>query len=471
MSSFCVKRIAIIGAGPAGLSAARYLIHQQAFESIVIFEQQAEVGGVWNYSKEPSKITRAPQTDPLSPPDPPVLPKDDKEAPIFPTPMYDDLNTNIPHSLMNFSDLPFPEGSIIFPPRQAVQSYLLTYSEPLRNIIRLCTKVNNVRLFKGDTGHDKWEVDSQHTVSAAVESETFDAVVVASGHYALPYVPRMKGIAEFHARYPGIISHSKTYRDNSPFIGKQTVVVGNAASGLDIARQINTVCHKPLLISAQHPAPQPQLEHTGGQEVPEIEEFLLEGPPAVRFKNGQVEQVDAVLFCTGYLFSFPFLDNTMLGDPPVVNTGRRVQGLYRHIFHIRHPTIVFPGLPIKAVPFPVCEGQAAVISRVWSNHLSLPPVPEMREWEKKELEIRGEAMHVFPSGGDIDYINSMHEWAMEATESKGKKPPIWEGELIWERNTYKNAKLAFEKQGRSAKSLTEIGFGYDPNAPILVSNF
>ena len=43
---FDISRVAIIGAGPAGLVAAKYLLGQQAFDQVVIFEQKYEVGGV-----------------------------------------------------------------------------------------------------------------------------------------------------------------------------------------------------------------------------------------------------------------------------------------------------------------------------------------------------------------------------------------------------------------------------------------
>lgn len=95
---FDVKRIAIIGAGPCGLSAAKYLVAQQAFDSVVVFEQNAEVGGVWYYSREPSASLHVPQVSPFCPPDAPV--KDPNgDAPLFASPMYQLLNTNIPWTI------------------------------------------------------------------------------------------------------------------------------------------------------------------------------------------------------------------------------------------------------------------------------------------------------------------------------------------------------------------------------------
>lgn len=42
--------------------------------------------------------------------------------------------------------------------------------------------------------------------------EWFDAVVVASGHYNVPYIPKIDGLKEFEQKYPGAIKHSKMFR-------------------------------------------------------------------------------------------------------------------------------------------------------------------------------------------------------------------------------------------------------------------
>lgn len=43
-------------------------------------------------------------------------------------------------------------------------------------------------------------------------TEDFDAVVVANGHFTVPYVPEIRGLAEFAQAYPGSVEHSKGYR-------------------------------------------------------------------------------------------------------------------------------------------------------------------------------------------------------------------------------------------------------------------
>lgn len=47
--------------------------------------------------------------------------------------------------------------------------------------------------------------------------QEFDAVVVASGHYNIPYIPNIPGLVEYEKRYPGSIMHSKHYRDTDAF--------------------------------------------------------------------------------------------------------------------------------------------------------------------------------------------------------------------------------------------------------------
>ena len=456
---FDVKRIAIIGAGPCGLASAKYLVAQDAFAKIDIFEQNSEVGGVWNYSPQPSETLHVPQVSPYTPPDPPL--RFEGKAPVFPSPMYHVLHTNIPRRLMQFSDLPFPEDSPIFPHRGLVQDYLVLYSQDIRQCIQFSRLVQDVRLRPVD-GKDQWDLDILSLETGKVTTATYDAVVAASGHYSVTYLPVVKNIKQFHSVHPGVITHAKLYRAPASFVGKKVIVVGNAASGLDIASQINSVCRKPLLLSVQTPTPGPNLEFVGAEEVPVIDEFMVV-ERGVKFADGRVEtDVDAIVFATGYLFTFPFLTTL---QPPLLTDGRRVHGLYRDLFHIDHPTLVFPGLPIKVVPFAVAESQACIFSRTWANLLPLPSRADMRKWEAEESQRRGASFHVWPKGGDAEFINWVHSWISQvetAGKTAGKMPPRWNNELIWERQIYADAKLKFEISGRTAKSLAELGFEYWP---------
>lgn len=131
--SFNVRSIAIIGAGPSGLAVAKYLLAEKAFERIDIFEQQSEVGGVWFYNSDVTGRISVPQTTPHGALEPPIWPKG-AHAPLFSNPMYDNLNTNIPKGLMQFSDQDFPSQSLLFPTREDVQEYILKYSQDVRSL-------------------------------------------------------------------------------------------------------------------------------------------------------------------------------------------------------------------------------------------------------------------------------------------------------------------------------------------------
>lgn len=363
---------------------------------------------------------------------------------------------------MKYGDQDFPHDGLIFPSRQVVQEYLVQYSQDIRHLIRFSTQVKNVSL-RREGSHDRWDVETVNLLDGQKSKDTFDAVVVANGHYATPFIPDVRNIKEFDAAHPGVISHAKTYRVPEDYAGKKVLVVGNASSGLDIASQISRHSKSPLLLSVHEPTPDENLEHVRAEEVPAIEEFLVK-EKGVRFTDGRVEKdLDAILYCTGYLFSFPFLESLI---PGLVSNGTRVYGLYKHLFNIDHPTLVFPGLPIRVVPFPVSEAHAAAFARVWSNSLALPSVKEMSQWEEEEAKRHGKSYHVFPKLGDADLLDEFHDWIKKSSSSKGKEPPVWNAEQKWERGIYVEAKLKFETTGRKAKSLKELGFPYEPESDV-----
>ncbi|KAF4972950.1 hypothetical protein FZEAL_9466 [Fusarium zealandicum] len=454
-ASFDVHRIAIIGAGPTGLAAAKYLRAQGAFGEIVIFEQQDQVGGIWNYSDLAPGTCPVPQEDPFCPPDEPIR-WCSSAAPIFTSPMYEKLHANLPKDVMKFTGHEFPDSAKLYPERSMIFDYLLKYAEDVKPLIRFCQRIDRVSL-KPQQGRDRWEVQAQSTANGDITTSVFDAVVVANGHYSTPFIPDMKNLKAFNEEYPGVITHSKQYRTPHPFRDQKVVVIGNGPSGLDIALQINQECRKPAILSVRHPTPPDRLAHSGCEEAAEIDEFLVE-EKGLRFKDGRVEtDVDAIVFCTGFLFGFPFLPDL---SRKLSTTGRGVHGLYKHVFYIEHPTLVFPGLNMKAAPWPLCEAHAALYSAVWSNNLELPSRGVMKAWSDALEAMEGDALHVFEPQGDGHYINELHDWVMTA-KRPGKEPPHWDDELMWQRSVFLDAKAQFEKLGCKAQTLEEIGFYYD----------
>ena len=269
----------------------------------------------------------------------------------------------------------------------------------------------------------KWLVTTQlHSSkqhSATTKGSIFDAVIIASGHFSVPFVPQVAGIDIWDRIYPGSILHSKFYRRPEAYTDKKVIVVGNSASGVDIASQVATKCQLPT-IQSQKSEPFLQLDQsTTKVEKPEIVEYIPEGRK-IRFADGSIEtDIDSILYCTGYFYSYPFFESL---DPPVISSGEYVENLYQHIFYRSQPTLSFVALNQKIIPFPVAEAQSGVIARVLSGRLNLPSYDEMVDWERSTFQETGggRSFHVLKFPKDADYINMLHDWAMSVEQDAGK---------------------------------------------------
>lgn len=144
--------------------------------------------------------------------------------------VYPYLNTNVEALPMEFSQEPFPtavsEESVLAHGRQTpfrhwktVRGYIASlldrngYSDlvSFNTTVERAEKVGDewkITLRRSEREHDAWWV------------EWFDAVVVASGHYWVPYIPQIEGLAAFEKDRPGSVLHSKHYRGRDAFKGK-----------------------------------------------------------------------------------------------------------------------------------------------------------------------------------------------------------------------------------------------------------
>lgn len=464
-----IRNICVVGAGPGGIAASKYLLAEKCFDTIDIFEQQASFGGVWNYSNDPIDTIDIPQTNPHQPLDEPIwrsildengVTNGARQA-TFVSPMYEHLETNIPHSIMKFSDMPSLEDHQLFPSREVVTQYLEDYGEDVRHLVSFQTQVMDIC----QTRPGAHQVRLKDLQTNVVYEKIYDAVVVANGHYTVPSLPNVVGIKDWNQANPGVISHTKFYRRPGPFADKKVIIVGNAASGTDIASQIGTTSKQPFLMSQRSES---ILAFAAGykEDFPEIAEFLQDshGTRAVRFADGRVEKdIDAILFATGYYYSFPFLSSL---ESKLISTGERVQHLYKHLFYVDDPTIAFIGLPAKIIPFRTFEGQGAVLARVWADRLELPSALEMSRWEEDVIAERGagKAFHVLPFPKDFEYHNELVDWAARAIGPGGKMPRRWSAKETWERERFPAIKKAFANKGDARhriKTLQELGFDYD----------
>ena len=153
--------------------------------------------------------------------------------PIFPSPMYEELETNIPRTLMCFSDLAFPSDCQLFPRHQAVKEYIDEYAKELLPLIKFETQVQDVRLLEAgrnassDTGsetseiiREKWLMKTKELRTGRIRERTYDAVVMANGHYSVPHVPEIEGAREWNEMFPGSMMHSRSFRTAEEFRDK-----------------------------------------------------------------------------------------------------------------------------------------------------------------------------------------------------------------------------------------------------------
>src|SRR5690606_42041900 len=69
--------------------------------------------------------------------------------------------------------------------------------------------------------HDALPI-SRSTVDDSEESDTFDAVVVANGHYSVPYIPHVPNLSSYAAAHPTSVLHSKQFRSPNVLDRKST---------------------------------------------------------------------------------------------------------------------------------------------------------------------------------------------------------------------------------------------------------
>lgn len=455
------------------LTQSRYLLAEKAFEQIDIWEQRDRVGGIWNLSGTTrSRTIPLPQTDPRYGQRQAKRTHDDAslgDSLEFESPLYDYLETNIPKGLMAYSDKPFADEDPLFPSHTRVLEYLEEYAGDVKPLIKFRQQVVDLR-----SEGKGWQMVVESCSTRDVECHQYDAVVVANGHYTVPSVPHIEGLRQWNEAYPGRIIHSKAYRKPEDYKDQKVLVIGNSASGLDIAYQVAQEARKPVVLSSRSASifgsgPPPEWR----QDVDEIVEFLPSATHdrAVRCHSGHVEEhIDTVIFCTGFFYSFPFMSDF---KPPIITDGLRTRDVYRDLFHIEHPSLVFPVINLKVIPFPLAENQAAVTARVWSGRATLPSKKEMRAWEAETMQSNGDGkyFHLKKFPGDCAQINYLYDWASSASiderlenDGQGKMGGRWGRDIVWLRSQFAAIKQAYLARGRDrvlVKTVEELGFGYD----------
>ncbi|KHJ43814.1 pyridine nucleotide-disulfide oxidoreductase [Trichuris suis] len=349
-------RICVIGAGAAGICACRHLKLIKSW-TVVIYECLDKVGGTWNYTEE-------------------VQGDSDVNLPV----MYKSLITNLPKEIMAFPDFPFGEQiSNSFVSHEVVAQYLQDYAD-YHNLLPLIKFMHLVVRLEHDgtaaaAGHEPWKVTVKNLKTGQIETELFHSVFVCNGHLSVPKMPSIPG----RDMFDGVIMHTRDYREPTIFKGMRVACLGAGSSGIDISLELSEVaskvylCHngERLAVSLAN-----NIEETVGIE-------RLERKAAVLY-DGRKINIDAILFCTGYLFDFPFIkeDLGMKVDEQCISP------LYLHMISIHFPTLFFIGLCRMVVPFPFFDVQVRFAVELLKGNVSLPSVDCMLNDEREQKAIR-----------------------------------------------------------------------------------
>lgn len=393
------RRCAVIGAGAAGLSAARHLLADG--HDVVVFEAGSYVGGLWVYDNDNDRSVA-----------------------------YASLHINSEPRATAYEGFPFPEDTPLFPGHQEVRDYLDAAADHfgVRERIRFRTPVSAVEPVEDSPGTG-WVVRTEDGAE-----EHVDVVVVASGHQGTPAHPSWAD--EFSGRY----LHSNSYRDPEPFTGRRVLVVGVGNSGLDIAADLVpfaartlSSARSPVLIMPRmilgvpsarvlarilkpwlpwvvqrqamrwiarvfhgrpeqwgfrtprtrtHPASNPTyMAHVSYGRIEVRQGVEAVDGTVVRFADGTTDEVDTIIAATGYEIDLPFLPKRVT---PVVD--RRIEA-YKRVVHPDWPDLYFVGFHNVSggANISMMDVQSRLMTAVLRGDVELPDTAGMhRDIEREQ---------------------------------------------------------------------------------------
>uniref|UniRef100_J3MI42 Flavin-containing monooxygenase n=1 Tax=Oryza brachyantha TaxID=4533 RepID=J3MI42_ORYBR len=297
--------------------------------------------------------------------------------------IYASLRLNTPREAGGFSDFPFRPSAGGDARRYPVHGELLRYVRDFCDVFGLMDTVRlntmAMRVAMGPPRRDgslQWTVRSKRDGEEVETEEVFDAVVVATGHYSQPRLPRIDGMDRWRRRQ----LHSHSYRVPNSFHGEVVVIVGCSASGAELALELRRLA-KEVHLSAKSTGEimasamsriLSRYEDDNLHLRLQVEHLCEDG--RVVFDDGSCVVADTIVYCPGYNYSFPFLET----DGKVTVDDNRFGPLCEHVFPpALAPSLSFVGIPAKVVLPRFVEAQARWVAQVLSGRRTLPAPEEM----------------------------------------------------------------------------------------------
>ncbi len=402
------EKVCVIGAGSSGIASCQVL-NARGIE-FDCFEVGSGVGGNWRYLNDNGMSSA-----------------------------YRSLHINTSRRMMAYATYPMPEDYPDYPSHWEIAKYFDDYVDHFgfRDRIRFRTEVTHVG--PGDGGG--WTVSWRNLESGEQGSERYGSVFVANGHHwdARWPEPPFPGQDDFD----GVQIHVHDYKTPDVIEGMRVLVLGIGNSACDVAVESSRIASRTLLAMRRgawifpkylngkpvdelgnaltsrlpiavtrfmylralktatgHPMDYglPEPDHKLAEAHPTISAELLSrighgdiqvkpniagfaGGRMVRFDDGSEEEVDVVVYCTGYKISFPFLGEGLISAPD------NEIPLYRRVVSPEHPGLYFIGLlqPLGAI-MPIAEAQSEWIADVLEGRAGLPDAERMRRVIVRERE-------------------------------------------------------------------------------------
>ena len=388
-------KVCIVGAGCSGFTMAKRL--KDFSIPYDCFEASDDIGGNW-YFNNPNGMSSC----------------------------YKSLHIDTSKHRLAFEDYPVPDVWPDFPHHSQLLQYFHDYVDhfDLRESITFNTRVE--RCERMDDG-------SWHVQLSTGEHRDYDALIVANGHHWDPRWP------EYPGKFDGYQVHSHNYRDpfnEFDFRGKRAMVVGAGNSSMDICSELSQrpLCEK-LFVSMRRgvwvlpkyiegipadktamPAWMPASlgrklarkkikKLVGNMEdygLPKPDHEPLDGHPSVSgefllrvgsgdihpkgaierldgdgviFTDGTREQIDAIIWATGYNVSFPFLK-----IPDLLPGDDNKLPLFKRMVRPGYENVFFLGL---AQPLPTlvnfAEQQSKLVAAALVGDYAFPNRAEMQQ--------------------------------------------------------------------------------------------
>ncbi|KAI6174848.1 Flavin-containing monooxygenase [Aphelenchoides bicaudatus] len=342
------KRVCVLGSGASGLCAARHAV--DAGYDVTVFEQQQSLGGTWLYSPQINSFSS----------------------------LYEKMFTNLPKQIMSFEHLPLDTaGPESFIHHREVLAYLERYAKPIRQLIKFSTVVTKIQREGAEwlvtvkpvqapltNGQTNGAINDQLTKT---ETFTFDILFVCNGHFSQPKIP----IFADKLKLPWL--HCHNYRRPHGYTNKNIVVVGAGPSGVDVAMQVY------MLHNREHKFGLPNNVEENARLV-----GVDEDGRTLLLENGEhLDEIDAVIFCTGYVYETPFCDKDII---EIKEKGRYLSPLYLHCIHTQYPTsLFFIGLCWNLIPFVCFDHQVNYALALVDGTAQVPSSDEMARFEDDRL--------------------------------------------------------------------------------------